>query len=217
LTGIGGAARTLRALESAFGGCLEWGKENDGEENAWGFRGAMMRQSEACVGSVASFLIVAVFQVLKEDPQPRFFFTKVAREMTIDKRKMIRAGLIAAVVFTSILAGEWLVEGLIEFADLLLELSQAVLSALFEAVLELDHGEAQQKAAWTTLLLGIAFCALALRWLIPWGRRRAEAIRGWMGQRAESIRSWWKSMSYFKKAACFAGGVLVLMGLGLIL
>lgn len=137
--------------------------------------------------------------------------------MTIDKRKMIRMGFIVAIIFALIFAGEWLIEGLVEFADLMLELSQAVLSAFFETALELDHGEAQQKAAWTTLLLGIAFGALALKWLIPWGRRKAKAVRAWMNQRAESIQSWWKSMSYFKKAAYLAVGLLTLMGLAVVL
>lgn len=137
--------------------------------------------------------------------------------MTLDKRRMIRTGLIVAIVFASILAGEWIVEGLVEFADLMLELSQALLSTFFETIWELDYGEAQQKAAWTTLLLGVAFGALALKWLIPWGRGQAKSVHTWINQRAKSIQSWWKSMSYSKKAAYLAGGLLALIGLVMIL
>lgn len=137
--------------------------------------------------------------------------------MMIDKRKLIRYGLPAIFLISAVFAGELMLEGLIEFADLLLELSQHALTTFYSKVFELDHLEAQHKAAWTSMITFIIVLILAVRKLAPKVALKIEEGKAWFRNRREAIRTWWRSLSWFKKTAYVGGGVAVLAGLAMIL
>jgi hypothetical protein len=137
--------------------------------------------------------------------------------MTIDKRKLIRYGLPAILLISAVFAGELMLEGLIEFADLLLELSQHVLTSFYSKVFELDHLEAQHKAAWTSMITFIIVLILTIRKLAPKAARKIEEGKAWYKNRREAIRVWWRGLGWFKKTAYVGGGVAVLAGLAMIL
>lgn len=137
--------------------------------------------------------------------------------MTIDKRKLIRYGLPAIFLISAVFAGELMLEGLIEFADLLLELSQHALTTFYSKVFELDHLEAQHKAAWTSMITFIIVLILAVRKLAPKVALKIEEGKAWFRNRREAIRTWWRSLGWFKKTAYVGGGVAVLAGLAMIL
>ncbi|UZR29922.1 hypothetical protein [Methylococcus mesophilus] len=135
----------------------------------------------------------------------------------IDKRKLIRYGLPAIFLISAVFAGELMLEGLIEFADLLLELSQHALTTFYSKVFELDHLEAQHKAAWTSMITFIIVLILAVRKLAPKVALKIEEGKARFRNRREAIGTWWRSLGWFKKTAYVSGGVAVLAGLAMIL
>lgn len=137
--------------------------------------------------------------------------------MTIDKRKFIRYGLPVFFLISAVVAGELMIEGLIELADLLLELSQHVLTSFYSKVFELDHLEAQHKAAWTSMITFIIVLILTIRALAPKVARKIEEGKVRYRERREALRIWWRSLGWFKKTAYVGGGVAVLAGLAMIL
>ncbi|MDF9392006.1 MULTISPECIES: hypothetical protein [Methylococcus] len=137
--------------------------------------------------------------------------------MTIDKRKLIRYGLPAILLISVAFAGELMLEGLIEFADLLLELSQQVLTSFYSKAFELDHLDAQHKAAWTSMITFVVVLILSIRKLAPKVARKIEAAKVWYKSSREAVRVWWRGLGWLRKTAYLGGGVAVLAGLAMIL
>jgi hypothetical protein len=137
--------------------------------------------------------------------------------MTIDKTKFFRIGLPVILLIFAIIAGELMLEGLIEFADLLLELSQAVLTKFYSSVFKLDHLEAQHKAAWTSMITAIIVMLLTIKMMAPWATRKVEESKAWYRSRVDAGRSWWRSLGWFRKMVYVGGGLIALAGLAMIL
>ncbi|QJD30293.1 hypothetical protein [Methylococcus geothermalis] len=135
----------------------------------------------------------------------------------IDKRKLIRYGLPIIFLISAVFAGELMLEGLIEFADLLLELSQHALITFYSKVFGLDHLEAQHKAAWTSMITFIIVLILTIRKLAPKVALKIEEGKAWYRDRRDALRAWWRSLGWLKKTAYLSGGLAVLAGLAMIL
>ncbi|MEY2700033.1 MAG: hypothetical protein RIQ52_788 [Pseudomonadota bacterium] len=125
----------------------------------------------------------------------------------------VKWGLLLGSVAAVALAGELILEGIIELADLLLEITQAALMKFYEHAFDMDHELAQHRAAWTTMIGFILSLLIAGKVFGPGIKRRILAryneFRGKVYERKMAFAAlpwYWKGIYGF-----FAACVLILM------
>lgn len=105
----------------------------------------------------------------------------------------VKWGLFIGSIAAIAIAGELVLEGMIELADLLLEIIQAALMKFYEHVFDMDHDLAQHRAAWTTMIGFILSMLIAIKVLGP-------GIKHRLSERYNSI----KNIFFEKKQAFIA-------------
>jgi uncharacterized membrane protein SirB2 len=122
------------------------------------------------------------------------------------KTILLKTGLTVLILLAILTGGEFILQFLEEAADLALEFMQFVLIYLYQSIFGLDHAQAQNKAAWTSLFIIVLAVFVAAIKLVPIIRRKIAKTSTQIG----AALGWWRTLGWFKKSVAVSGGLIAL-------